>query len=113
MNRIVLQFSLCVLLCTCSLYINVSEMRRDFIEKVYVQPQHRGKGAGSRLYSFCVKEALNENCKFLDFIVLRWNKRALDLYESFGASPRDDDVWQIMRMTPADMKQFMKEKYLE
>lgn len=97
-----------------SIQTNVCEWRHGCTTStVYVQPQYRGKGAGSRLYSFCVKKALDEECKFFDFIVLKWNKRAFDLYESFGACPRDNDAWRIMRMTPENMKEFMNENYLE
>ena len=47
----------------------------------------RGKGIGKALYAEVIQYAVNRNVKRLEWVVLDWNKNAIDFYESSGAKP--------------------------
>lgn len=80
---------------------------------VYVRERHRQKGVGRRLYSYCVKQAADAKCRVFDFIVLKENTNALNVYETFGVTPRDGDAWHLMRMNAAEITKFIATRYLE
>lgn len=82
-----------------------------YLEDLYVQPEHRRKGIAKRLYSFCVKQAADSGCKAVDYIVLKWNKHAVQMYESLGVTPRDNDGWHLMRMDSKCIQRFMTLHY--
>lgn len=80
---------------------------------VYVKEEHRQKGVGRRLYSYCVKQAADAKCRVFDFVVLKWNTTALNVYKTFGITPRDGDDWHLMRMDATDIDKFMTNRYIE
>ncbi|KAH0945136.1 hypothetical protein HN011_002930 [Eciton burchellii] len=56
-----------------------------FMDDLYVTPQFRGKHVGIRLLKSVAKEAVENNCCRLDFMVLKWNP-ATEFYKIQGAS---------------------------
>ncbi|MFN3872944.1 MAG: GNAT family N-acetyltransferase [Ignavibacterium sp.] len=68
-----------------------------YIEDLYVRPQYRGKGIGKALLYEVIKLAKERNCGRVEWVVLDWNKPAIDFYKSIGAKSLDE--WTIFRLT--------------
>lgn len=68
-----------------------------YIEDLYVRPQHRGKGIGKALLNGVIELAKERNCGRVEWVVLDWNKPAIDFYKNIGAKPLDE--WTIFRLT--------------
>lgn len=43
----------------------------------------------------------------MDWVVLNWNTRAIQIYESIGAVSPDNGVWTLMRMDQEAIKKYM------
>jgi GNAT superfamily N-acetyltransferase len=68
-----------------------------YLEDLFVRPEARGKGAGMTLLKELAKIALQRDCGRMEWSVLDWNQKAIDLYESIGAQSMDE--WTVMRLT--------------
>jgi GNAT superfamily N-acetyltransferase len=71
--------------------------RGIYLEDLFVDPPHRGKGVGKALLLHLAKIAKERNCGRFDWAVLDWNKPSIDFYKSLGAVPLDD--WTLFRLT--------------
>ncbi len=67
-----------------------------YLEDLFVQPRHRGKGYGKLLLSFLANEAVKQGCPRFEWIVLDWNKPSIDFYQAKGAKPLSD--WTVFRL---------------
>jgi GNAT superfamily N-acetyltransferase len=56
-----------------------------YLEDLFVQPAHRGKGAGIALMKALAKEAVQNECRRFVWQVLDWNTPAIDFYERLDA----------------------------
>lgn len=56
-----------------------------FLEDLYVRPDYRGSGIGLALLKALAGIAVERDCERLDWMVLDWNKTAIDFYEKLGA----------------------------
>lgn len=68
-----------------------------YLEDLYVDPTHRGCGAGKALLQHLARLAVARGCGRFEWSVLDWNQPAIDFYESFGARPQD--AWTTYRLT--------------
>jgi GNAT superfamily N-acetyltransferase len=68
-----------------------------YLEDLYVQPQHRGKGIGRALLSRVAAIAVEEGCPRLEWSVLDWNQPSIDFYHRIGAVKKSE--WFIMRLS--------------
>ncbi|HMN32373.1 MAG: GNAT family N-acetyltransferase [Chitinophagaceae bacterium] len=68
-----------------------------YLEDIYVEEAHRGKGYGKQLFLALVKIAKQHQCGRMEWSVLNWNKPAIDFYKSLGATPMDE--WTVYRLT--------------
>jgi len=68
-----------------------------YLEDLFVEPAHRGKGVGKALLAYVAKLAVERGCGRFEWAVLDWNTPAIDFYRSLGAVPLDD--WTIFRLT--------------
>lgn len=68
-----------------------------YLEDLFVLPDARGQGVGGTLFRHLVSEALNENCGRMEWVVLDWNRAAIDFYERMGA--RRLTEWYTYRLT--------------
>jgi GNAT superfamily N-acetyltransferase len=68
-----------------------------YLEDLFVDPPHRGKGIGKALLIELARIARARNCGRLEWAVLDWNESAIEFYRSLGAVPMDD--WTIFRVT--------------
>ena len=56
-----------------------------YLEDLFVQPAHRGHGAGIALMAALAKEAIAQECRRFVWQVLDWNQPAIAFYERLGA----------------------------
>ena len=67
-----------------------------YLEDLFVQPEHRGKGTGVALMKALAKEAVAKECRRFVWQVLDWNAPAIAFYERLGASVRRE--WLSVRL---------------
>ncbi len=67
-----------------------------YLEDLYVRPAFRNKGIGKALLNYLIELAKNKNCGRIEWVVLNWNKPAIDFYKSIGAKPMED--WVVFRL---------------
>lgn len=67
-----------------------------YLEDLFIEPQHRGKGYGKQLFIHLSKIARQENCGRMEWAVLDWNTPAIDFYKSLGAKAMDE--WTVYRL---------------
>ena len=68
-----------------------------YLEDLFVEPVHRGKGVGKALLIEIAKIAKERNCGRFEWAVLDWNRPAIEFYRGLGALPLDD--WTLFRVT--------------
>ncbi|MDB5217411.1 MAG: Histone acetyltransferase [Myxococcaceae bacterium] len=56
-----------------------------YLEDLFVQPAHRGRGAGIALMAALAQEAITQECRRFVWQVLDWNDPAIAFYERLGA----------------------------
>jgi GNAT superfamily N-acetyltransferase len=66
-----------------------------YLEDLYVQPQHRGKGYGKALLDAVKSIAQQRNCGRLEWSVLDWNTPAIAFYQKYGATAMGE--WTVFR----------------
>jgi GNAT superfamily N-acetyltransferase len=70
-----------------------------YLEDLYVQPSHRGAGAGLALMRAVARLAREAGAVRLEWQVLDWNEPAVAFYRQLGAEGMDE--WTTMRLTGA------------
>ena len=68
-----------------------------YLEDLFVDVEHRGKGYGRALLAQLAKLTRERNCGRLEWSVLDWNESSIRFYKSLGAVPMDE--WTIYRVT--------------
>ncbi len=68
-----------------------------YLEDLFVEPDHRGKGYGKALLIHLAKLAVERRCGRFEWSVLDWNVEAQDFYRALGATVMPD--WRITRVT--------------
>lgn len=68
-----------------------------YLEDLYVRPELRGLGYGTRLLGTLAQECVNQGYGRFEWWVLDWNEPALGFYRSIGAEPMDE--WTVQRVT--------------
>lgn len=61
-----------------------------YLEDLYVDPTHRGKGAGIKMMKALAKIAQEQACKRFEWSVLDWNAPSIEFYEAIGAKAQDE-----------------------
>lgn len=69
-----------------------------YLEDLFVRPEFRGKGYGKALLRELARECLRLGCKRLDWSVLKWNKPAVEFYESEGIGGKLMEEWMGVRV---------------
>lgn len=67
-----------------------------WLDDLYVKPDYRGKGIAKALMAYLADLAIQNECGRFEWIVLDWNKSAIDFYHGMGAAVLDD--WRICRL---------------
>lgn len=73
-----------------------------YLEDLYVQPAHRGRGIGGALLRRLGALAVERGCGRFEWSVLDWNANAIAFYEKLGATVMPD--WRICRVTGAALR---------
>jgi GNAT superfamily N-acetyltransferase len=68
-----------------------------YLEDLFVEPAHRGRGLGTALLQHVARVAVERGCARLDWAVLDWNAPAIGFYGRHGAAVLPD--WRICRLT--------------
>ena len=73
--------------------------RGIFLEDLFVEPAHRGKGLGLALLRHLAAQAKAEGCPLIEWHVLNWNQPSIVFYERIGATEVKD--WQVRQLAGA------------
>lgn len=68
-----------------------------WLEDLYVPPQHRRGGVGSRLFAHVASVAVQRGYPRLEWTALEWNTPALSFYAGVGAEVLDE--WKLLRLS--------------
>jgi GNAT superfamily N-acetyltransferase len=68
-----------------------------YLEDLFVEPAHRGKGIGKALLQAIARLAVERGCGRFEWSVLDWNTPSIEFYKRLGARPMSD--WTIFRVT--------------
>lgn len=80
--------------------------RNIYLEDIYVMPQYRGQGIGTKIIKKVAEVALQKGCSQVRLAVLDWNKKAMDLYKSLGAQDLTEaEGWHSFRFEEEAMKE--------
>jgi GNAT superfamily N-acetyltransferase len=67
-----------------------------YLEDLFVELEHRGKGIGKALLIQLAKIAEERGCGRLEWAVLDWNRPSIEFYRKLGAVPMDE--WTVFRL---------------
>ena len=73
-----------------------------YLEDLYVDPAHRGKGLGLALLKELGAICIERGYERLQWWVLDWNEPSIEFYKSLDAVPMDE--WTIYRVTGEALK---------
>ncbi len=79
-----------------------------YLEDLYVQPSHRGRGIGRALLVRLAALASERGCGRFEWSVLDWNANAIAFYEKVGATVLPD--WRICRVTGDGLQRLAQSK---
>jgi GNAT superfamily N-acetyltransferase len=68
-----------------------------FVEDIYIEPEHRGRGIGLALFRHMARIALERQCIDMSWTVLDWNAPAIEFYRRIGAKPPRGWIPQQLR----------------
>jgi GNAT superfamily N-acetyltransferase len=75
-----------------------------YLEDLYVQPAHRGRGVGRALLTHLASLANQRGCGRFEWSVLDWNADAIGFYERMGATLLPE--WRICRVSGEALRHF-------
>jgi len=78
-------------------YSSFLDKRGLYLEDLYVQPAHRGRGVGKLALKHLARMAVEQGCGRFEWTVLDWNQNAIDFYKYLGADILPE--WRIVRVT--------------
>lgn len=78
-----------------------------YLEDIFVLKEARGQGAGAALFKEMVAEAARRGCGRMEWVVLDWNRLALDFYGRFGATHMKE--WMTMRLRSDEFEGILKQ----
>jgi GNAT superfamily N-acetyltransferase len=76
-----------------------------YLEDIFVLPEYRGRKVGVTMFSYLVHEAWRRGCGRMEWMVLDWNKSAIEFYNKLGATHMHQ--WQLFRLVRTDMESFL------
>ncbi|HJO95978.1 MAG TPA: GNAT family N-acetyltransferase [Victivallales bacterium] len=78
-----------------------------WLDDLFVKSEFRGKGIGKDLLAYLAKIAIQNRCGRFEWIVLDWNKSAINLYKKMGAAIMDN--WRICRVDEEQLTSIAKQ----
>jgi GNAT superfamily N-acetyltransferase len=88
-------------------FLNFSTWRGThgiYLEDLYVQPGHRGRGLGKELLRTLAAVCVERGYSRLEWSVLDWNTPSIEFYKAAGAVPMDE--WTVFRLTDDALSDF-------
>jgi GNAT superfamily N-acetyltransferase len=82
-----------------------------YLEDLFVLPEYRKNKAGWKLFQACVAEAKKQGCGRMEWVVLDWNKLAIQFYQRAGA--RHLTEWLTYRLERKQLDSLIKPKRSE
>ncbi len=79
-----------------------------YLEDIFVRPAARGRKIGAALFRHLARQAYDEGYGRLEWMVLDWNRLAIDFYERAGA--RRMVEWLPYRLTRDDLGRLLGEE---
>ncbi len=67
-----------------------------YLEDLFIRPEYRGHGIGLALLTHLATLAVKRGCARMEWVVLDWNRPAIDFYSKLGARPLAD--WTLFRL---------------
>jgi len=81
-----------------------------YLEDLYVTPDYRHGGLGTRMWREVAKVAVERGCNRLDWVCLDWNKTSIDYYKSKGSTNLSEtEGWNLFRLEGDKLKEFSKD----
>jgi len=77
-----------------------------YIEDLFVDESHRGRGFGRALLLYVARLASERGCGRLEWSVLDWNEPAIKFYKKLGAIPMSE--WTVFRVTGESLARLAK-----
>ncbi len=78
-----------------------------YLEDLFVQPEHRGKGYGKQILQKLASIAVERKCGRLEWWCLDWNQPSIDFYLSLDAEPMSD--WTVYRIAGDTLQNLAQE----
>lgn len=78
------------------------------LEDVFVLKEFRSLGVGRSLFLWCAKEASDQGCGRMEWLVLDWNKNAIRFYEAMGAKMLSD--WSMFRLDSGALRRLLESR---
>jgi GNAT superfamily N-acetyltransferase len=82
-----------------------------YLEDLFVEPEHRGRGIGKALLREVAAVAHRRGAPRLDWSVLDWNAPSIAFYKSLGAEPLDE--WTTFRLQGESLAQLGRQRAAE
>ena len=92
-------------------FLNFSTWRGThgiYLEDLYVQPGHRGRGLGKELLRTLAEVCVERGYSRLEWSVLDWNTPSIEFYKAAGAIGMDG--WTTFRLTDAALTTFAENR---
>ncbi|XP_077330059.1 thialysine N-epsilon-acetyltransferase-like isoform X2 [Lithobates pipiens] len=87
---------------------NTFKGRALYLEDLFVMPQYRGKGIGSKLLTATAELCLSLGCARLQLSVLDWNQSAISFYQSRGGrNMSEEEGWRMIWFFPDDLQRMV------
>ncbi len=88
-------------------YASFAAARGIFLDDIFVQPRHRGKGIGKLFFAHLARRAHAIGATHIDWFVLDWNKPSIEFYERLGAE--QPKGWLSYRLDGPALKSLAEE----
>ena len=69
-----------------------------FLEDIFVEPEHRGRGIGRAFFAKLATRLNEENGRAIAWRVLKWNTPSIEFYRGLGAEG-DPGEWDTMSLS--------------
>ena len=79
-----------------------------YLEDLFVQPAHRGRGYGKALLLTLARIAHERGCGRFEWMVLDWNAPSIRFYESLGAVRMEE--WRLFRVTGEALEKLARQE---
>ena len=79
-----------------------------YLEDIFILPEYRGKGYGTKIFHELACIAEQENCGRMEWTCLDWNEPSRQFYRNMGAVPMDE--WTVFRFTEDTIHKIAEEQ---